>query len=127
MKNYKYFIIIRMKKHTEYFKTKEECRKEVEDMKKDTDDLTLSDAIFQGGLGYGKVCVPTSLVDYVMMILYPPAYIFFVQKDKGFTNIWQILVSFVLTSLFYFPGLIHAIYTKYNYKCGGVLSAGEDV
>ena len=116
-----------MNNHIENFKTKEQCRKEVENMKKDSDDITLSNAIFQGGLGFGKVCVPTSLVDFVIMILYPPAYIFFVEKDKGFTNIWQILVSFVLTSLFYFPGLIHALYTKYNYKCGGVLSAGEDV
>ena len=109
----------------EQFKTKAECKAEVE-AQRTNGQPRLRDAIFEGGLGYGKVCVPTSLVDFVMMILYPPAYIFFVQKDQGFKNIWQILTSFVLTSLFYFPGLIHALYTKYNYKCGGILHVGED-
>ena len=110
----------------EHFKTKAQCEAEKEAMKTDGQPK-LSDAIFEGGLGYGKLCVPTSLNDFVMMILYPPVYIFFVQKDKGFENIWQILLSFVLTSFFYFPGLIHALYTKYHYKCGGILDVGEDV
>ncbi len=109
----------------ENFKTKADCNAEQEEMRGDGTPK-LRDAIFEGGLGYGKVCVPTSLTDFVMMILYPPAYIFFVQRDRGFANIWQILISFVLTSLFYFPGLIHALYTKYHYKCGGVLHYGED-
>lgn len=110
----------------EHFKSKAQCEAEQEAMRTNGQPK-LSDAIFEGGLGFGKLCVPTSLNDFVMMILYPPAYIFFVQKDKGFTNVWQILLSFVLTSFFYFPGLIHALYTKYHYKCGGILYVGEDV
>lgn len=105
----------------EYFKTKAQCKAEVEASRRNGQP-TLKDAIFEGGLGYGKLCVPTSLNDFVMMTLYPPAYIFFVQKNKGFKNIWQILISFILTSFFYFPGLIHAIYTKYGERCGSVLT-----
>ena len=109
----------------EQFKTKAECKAEQDAMRTEGRPR-LRDAIFEGGLGFGKVCVPTSLNDFVMMIIYPPAYVFFVQKDRGFTNIWQILLSFILTSLFYFPGLIHALFTKYHYKCGGILYVGED-
>lgn len=110
----------------EKFKSKDQCKQE-QDALRTNGQPKLSNAIFEGGLGYGKICVPTSLSDFVLMILYPPAYIFFVQKDKGFTNFWQIVISFFLTSLFYFPGLIHALYTKYNGKCGSVLTAGEDI
>lgn len=105
-------------------KTKAQCKAEV-DAQRTNGIPKLKDAIFEGGLGYGKVCVPTSLNDFVLMILYPPAYIFFVQKNNGYKNIWQIFLSFILTSFFYFPGLIHGIYTKYNQKCGSVLKFGE--
>ena len=113
----------------EYFKsskTKAQCKAEV-DAARINGQPTLKDAIFEGGLGYGKLCVPTSLNDFVMIVLYPPAYIFFVQKDKGFKNIWQVLLSFILTSFFYFPGLIHAIYIKYGERCGSILDDGNSV
>jgi uncharacterized membrane protein YqaE (UPF0057 family) len=110
----------------EKFKTKAQCKQE-QDALKTNGKIKLSEAIFEGGLGYGKICIPTSLSDFVMMILYPPAYIFFVQKDQDFANFWQIVISFFLTSLFYFPGLIHALYTKYNYKCGSVLSMSDNI
>lgn len=100
--------------------------KKCQESRKPGEKPKLRDAIFKGGLGYGKVCVPNHINDFIMMIVYPPAYIFFVQKDRGFTSIWQIIISFLLTSLFYFPGLIHAIYTKYNYKCGSVLTYGDE-
>lgn len=115
-----------MKTNIENFKTKAECRAEFEEKRNDGQH-TLKEAIFEGGIGYGKVCVPTSLNDFVMMILYPPLYVFFNQRAKGFKNIWQILLSFILTSFFYFPGLIHALYTKYNAKCGSVLDDNNGV
>jgi len=81
----------------------------------------LADAVFSGGLGYGKVCVPTSLTDFILMIVYPPAYVFLLQKKNGFNNIKQIFISVILTSLFYFPGLVHALYLKNNRDiCGGL-------
>jgi uncharacterized membrane protein YqaE (UPF0057 family) len=82
---------------------------------------TLANALFQGGLGYGKICVPTSLTDYILMIVYPPAYVFLYQKREGFNDIGMIVKAFILTSFFYFPGLIFAIFVKNNSKvCGGV-------
>ena len=82
---------------------------------------TLANALFQGGLGYGKICVPTSLTDYILMIVYPPAYVFMYQKRDGFKDIGMIVKAFVLTSLFYFPGLIFAMNVKNNSNiCGGV-------
>lgn len=82
----------------------------------------LGDAIFSGGLGYGKICVPTSLTDYILMIVYPPAYVFLYQKKNGFQDIGMIVKAFILTSFFYFPGLIYAIYVKNNSEvCGGLL------
>ncbi len=82
----------------------------------------LADALFEGGLGYGKICVPTSLSDYILMIVYPPAYVFLYQKKNGFNNIGMIVKAFLFTSLFYFPGLVYAIAVKNgSEKCGGIL------
>ena len=82
----------------------------------------LADALFEGGLGYGKICVPTSLTDYILMIFYPPAYVFLYQKRKGFEDIGMIVKAFILTSFFYFPGLVFAIYVKNNAEvCGGLM------
>jgi len=86
----------------------------------------LADAIFSGGLGYGKVCVPTSLTDYILIIVYPPGYVLLLQKRNGFNNITQIFVAFILTSLFYFPGLIYALYLKQNRDvCGGLFGQSD--
>ena len=82
----------------------------------------LADALFQGGLGYGKICVPTSLTDYILMIVYPPLYVFFFQRRKNYEDIGMIVKAFILTSFFYFPGLVFAIYVKNNAEiCGGLL------
>ena len=82
--------------------------------------LTLADAILSGGLGYGKICVPTGLTDLLLIILYPPAYVFLFQKRNGFNDIKSIIISFLLTSFFYFPGLIHALLLK-SKLCGGLM------
>ena len=83
--------------------------------------IILRRAIFEGGLGYGKICIPNMLDDLILMIVYPPAYIILLEKRNKFKNIGKIILSFILTSLFYFPGLLHAIYEKYDMGCGGVL------
>lgn len=83
--------------------------------------IILRRAIFEGGLGYGKICVPNILSDFMLMIVYPPAYIILLEKRNEFKNIGKIILSFILTSLFYFPGLLHAIHEKYAMGCGGAL------
>ena len=76
-----------------------------------------------GGMGYGSICLPDSITDLVIMIIFPPLYVFFYQKTKKFENILQIINSFILTSCFYFPGLLHALYLKYSKieYCGSIL------
>lgn len=88
------------------------------------EDKNLPNTLFNGGFGYGKVCVPDVMTDFVIMLVYPPAYVFFYQKKRGFPNIIMIITSFILTSCFYFPGLIHAMYLKQTGQnaCGGLFT-----
>jgi uncharacterized membrane protein YqaE (UPF0057 family) len=67
------------------------------------------DKAMYGGLGYGTVCVPKNLPDYLIMIAFPPAYVFRHQMRRDFKNIEKILVCFILTCCLYFPGLIYAM------------------
>ena len=88
------------------------------------EDKNLPNTLFNGGFGYGKVCVPDVMTDFVIMLVYPPAYVFLYQKKRGFPNITMIITSFILTSCFYFPGLIHAMYLKQTGQsaCGGLFT-----
>ena len=88
------------------------------------EDKNLPNTLFNGGFGYGKVCVPKIMTDFVIMLVYPPAYIFFYQKKRGFKDITMIITSFILTSCFYFPGLIHAMYMRQtgDSACAGLFS-----
>lgn len=88
------------------------------------DSKNLPNTLFNGGFGYGKVCVPDVMTDFVIMLVYPPAYVFLYQKKRGFPNIMMIITSFILTSCFYFPGLIHAMYLKQTGQsaCGGLFT-----
>ena len=88
------------------------------------DSKNLPNTLFNGGFGYGKVCVPQIMTDLIILLVYPPAFIFFYQKRKGFPDISMIITSFILTSCFYFPGLIHAMYIRQTDKaaCAGIFS-----
>ena len=55
------------------------------------------------------------------MIVYPPLYVFFFRGRKNYED-GMIVKAFILTSFFYFPGLVFAIYVKNNAEiCGGLL------
>ena len=75
----------------------------------DFNNQSLMDKIMYGGLGYGTICLPKNLSDYILMIAFPPAYIFRHQMRRNFRNIEKILVCFLLTCCMYFPGLIYAM------------------
>lgn len=92
------------------------------------EDKNLPNTLFNGGFGYGKVCVPDVMTDFVIMLVYPPAYVFLYQKKRGFPNITMIITSFILTSCFYFPGLIHAMYLKQTGQssCGGLFTGQKN-
>ena len=91
------------------------------------EDKNLPNTLFNGGFGYGKVCVPRTFTDLIILLVYPPAYVFLYQKRKGFKDIYMIITNFLLTCCFYFPGLIHAMYVKQTGKntCAGLFSGDK--
>ena len=57
----------------------------------------------------GRICKrPPKIFHYVILILCPPMYVFL---KKGLSGWIYILVTILLTSFFYFPGLIYAVIT----------------
>jgi len=58
-----------------------------------------------------KICVPTVLKDLLILIVFPPLWVFLkeVTSKDSFPNIYNIILNIILTSIFYFPGLIHAM------------------
>ena len=100
---------------------------------------TLVDKFMNGGIGYGKLCIPKILVDLILIIVFPPLYIITYQLENYFKtsnddnsttkritdniDITQIITSLVFTSCFYFPGFIHALHVMKNKQtCGSVLN-----
>tara|TARA_B100000989_G_C19477296_1_gene443502 strand:+ start:307 stop:618 length:312 start_codon:yes stop_codon:yes gene_type:complete len=73
------------------------------------DDQSAFSKMMDGGIGYGTVCLPAELPKYIIMVIFPPLYVIMDQYKKGFPRFDKIIVSIVLTSLFYFPGLLHAL------------------
>jgi len=90
--------------------------------------FTLFDRLLYGGLGHGYFCLPTNLIRIVATVLFPPIatilkylklstefpYITMESLIYLLQNIDDILYSFVLTALFYIPGLIYGLS---NIKC----------
>jgi len=85
----------------------------------DYDNQSLSDKLMDGGLGYGSICFPQEIGKYILLIIFPPLYVLIQQWNSGFDRIDRILVNFLLTSFFYFPGLLHALSLL---KCGSMAS-----
>lgn len=70
---------------------------------------SLYDKFMYGGMGYGLFCVPKELPKYIIMIIFPPLSVFIEEMNGGFKNVGRIIINFILTSFFYFPGLLHAM------------------
>lgn len=73
---------------------------------------SLSNSYINGGFGFGKLCLSREFTRLILLILFPPFYIFLNEKETGFKNKGALLMNFILTCLFYFPGLIHALMYK---------------
>ena len=106
----------------------------------DAHEWTLFDRLMYGGLGYGAFCLPTNFFKIVFTVIYPPLgeilnvvsnfvlnefpYITWDTIKEVFNNMDRIIYSFVLTSMFYIPGLI---YTLGNITCSAHDTDDNDV
>lgn len=102
--------------------TQTPTRNELE-AKIDNMEWTLFDRFLYGGLGHGYFCFPTNLVRVLFTVLFPPLgvilkhlkaspvfpYITLDTIRNLIANIDDIIYSFVLTALFYIPGLIYGL------------------
>tara|TARA_Y100000389_G_C17408576_1_gene489515 strand:- start:493 stop:921 length:429 start_codon:yes stop_codon:yes gene_type:complete len=97
---------------------KDELEQKIDNM-----EWTLFDRFLYGGLGHGYLCFPTNLVRILFTVLFPPLgtilrylkistvfpYITMETLVNLLRNIDDIIYAFVLTALFYIPGLIYGL------------------
>jgi uncharacterized membrane protein YqaE (UPF0057 family) len=88
---------------------------------------TLFDKIMYGGMGYGAFCLPSNFFNIIIAVIFPPLGEIVnivadtVSTDLPFLN-WDVLIallnyesmnriiySFLLTTLFYIPGLVYTL------------------
>lgn len=105
------------------------------EQKIDNMEWTLFDRFLYGGLGHGYLCFPTNLVRILFTVIFPPLgtilrylkistvfpYITMETLVNLLRNIDDIIYAFVLTALFYIPGLIYGLSSL---KCAE--TAGQD-
>lgn len=91
------------------------------------DDWTLYDKVLYGGLGYSSFCLGSDFFKVIIAILFPPLgeicnivedtvspdfpYLNWntIKKICEYDNLKKIIYSFVLTTLFYIPGLVYTL------------------
>jgi uncharacterized membrane protein YqaE (UPF0057 family) len=76
---------------------------------------SLGSAYINGGFGFGKLCLDHEFTRLILLFLFPPAYVYLKESKRGFTDKRSIILSVIYTSLFYVPGLIHALQYKHSY------------
>ncbi len=71
----------------------------------------MADQARHGGMNQQPICVPSVLGPMIMCLVFPPLYVIVheIRKGLGQQNIYNIFASLILTSMFYFPGLIHGM------------------
>ena len=60
------------------------------------------------------LCYPAQLPDFILAMIMPPLYAFIHEYRKGFSDPINIFKNIILTSIFYFPGFMHAMYLANN-------------
>ena len=96
-------------------------------------EYTLFHKILCGGLGYGSFCMPTMIFKIIFTVIFPPLGILINNLNPGnktpllksfpylttdhFINIFkridEFIIAFILTMLFYVPGLVYVM-TKFK-------------
>ena len=59
----------------------------------------------------GSFCYPSELKDIIIMVIFPPLWVFLkeIYAKEPMKNFIRIVFNFLLTSFFYFPGLMHSM------------------
>lgn len=63
-----------------------------------------------------KICYPKSFFDTILAVLFPPLYVIIheYRKTPKFKDLSNIIQNIILTSMFYIPGLMHAMFLLNN-------------
>ena len=71
----------------------------------------MADQARYGGMNQSPICVPSVLGPMIMCFIFPPLFVIAheVYKEEKHRNLNNILINFLLTTFFYFPGLLHAM------------------
>jgi len=101
----------------------------------------LGNVYINGGFGFGKLCLDNNFTRFILLITYPPLYIYIMEKEKSKQqsqngkyvpmNIKAIILCFIYTCMFYFPGLIYGMYYMFHpdnhaMTCMGDFIMGEE-
>jgi len=88
---------------------------------------TLFDKVMYGGLGYGSFCFPSNFFKVIIAVIFPPLgeVVNIIGNDVTYDmpflnwkvisnlvkyeNLNKIVYSFLLTTLFYIPGLVYTL------------------
>jgi hypothetical protein len=102
-----------------------------------SDKYDLFDRVLYGGIGHGVITIPTHIFKVIFTIIFPPiGEILNIVEDYlldqfpyitwdtlkmllDFKNLNRIIYSFLLTSLFYVPGLVYTL-AKLTIKSRGI-------
>ena len=59
-------------------------------------------------------CYPKNLFNYILALIMPPLYVLLHEYRRGFKQPFNIFKNLILTSFFYFPGFMHAMFLLTN-------------
>lgn len=73
----------------------------------------MGEGVFESKYLNDSICLNKTTTDTALLVLLPPVWVFMDQKKKDksrFKKFLVVVLSVILTGLFYIPGLIHALY-----------------
>ena len=76
---------------------------------KDDKGTKMYNMFFYGRLIKDDICIPHKIVSLFFTFIFPPLGVYLKQKEKKKIEINKIIICFILTGLFYFPGLLYAL------------------
>ena len=83
-------------------------------------EISFSNVYINGGFGFGKFCLHKEFTRLFMLIVYPPLYVIIrekeaKEKDPSYSiKFKKIIMCFIYTCMFYFPGLLYAFHYKHT-------------